>query len=758
MDSLPAGMRSEAREMVEERLLADLNPAQREAASAPAGPLLILAGAGSGKTRVLTRRIAWLIKARSVSPERILAVTFTNKAAGEMRDRIESLLGESVRGMWIGTFHAVCLRWLRRHARLAGFGPALAIVDAEDQLTLLRRILKGEGFDSTPRRARELQAIISRAKNRAQSPDDLEQDARSPAQLLAVRLYREYQAALKRQNGVDFDDLLLETHRLFRDHSEVADFYARQFEHILVDEYQDTNHVQFLLVERLARAHRNILVVGDDDQSIYGWRGAEVRNILEFREHFPNASVFYLEQNYRSTRPILGFANAVIARNAGRYEKTLWTERPGGEPPEFFMAPDEDEEAEEIARRAVREKEQEGHRYRDIAIFYRTHAQSRPIEDAFLRRGIPYIIVGGIYFYARREVKDLLSYLRVLVNSRDETSLRRALSVPKRGVGERTMELLMAQIGASEEDPLIVLKGGGPEEISGRARSAIVALADWMLELRERLSEPPERILAEIANHTAYRDYLQREGGEWEERVANVEELIESARLFSSREEGGVAEYLDQVSLLTSIDAMDSGTDAVTLMTAHNAKGLEFPVVFVTGVEEGLFPHASAVESQAEMEEERRLFYVACTRAMDRLTLSASELRRRYSTGAGGPSRFVTEVNPALLRVTGLASGPGMTGEDWGGSGSRGLRGARGSRSEATGGSRGARGSGGAGGSVREPEGEEHPWVGRRVYHARFGHGLVVSAEGRGEDARVTVRFHGGETRKLLRNYLEWEP
>ncbi|MFH1144115.1 MAG: UvrD-helicase domain-containing protein [Candidatus Eisenbacteria bacterium] len=730
-------------------LVADLNTAQREAACAPAGPLLVLAGAGSGKTRVLTRRIAWLIRTNGVAPEGILAVTFTNKAAGEMRERIEHLLGRSVRGLWIGTFHSICLRWLRRHARAAGYGPQVSVFDAEDQLGLLRRLLKEEGYDHTPRRARELQSIISRAKNRAQDPEELSGQARTPAQILAARLYTAYQEALRRQSAADFDDLLLGAYRLFRDHPAIADGYAAQFEHILVDEYQDTNRVQFLLVERLARAHRNILVVGDDDQSIYGWRGADVRNILDFKKQFPDARVFYLEQNYRSTQPILSFANALIARNSGRWEKQLWTARAGGEPPEFFLAADEDDEAEQIARRAMSAHQQAGRPYREMAIFYRTHAQSRPIEDAFLRRGIPYVIVGGIYFYARREVKDVLSYLRVLVNPRDETSLRRALAVPRRGIGEQSREVFLERVRAAEADALEAARAGGETAgLSRRAQAALQAFGAWMVPLRARLVEPPERILSEIVAASGYRDSLREEGGDWEERLANVDELLESARLFSSREEGGAGEYLDQVSLLTSMDtALEAGADAVTLMTAHNAKGLEFPQVFVTGLEEGLFPHASSLDDKSELEEERRLFYVACTRAMDRLTLSASQMRRRYSSGAGGVSRFLGEVDPELFRDT----SEDLTGAAFAPTYERRTAGRR-----VPGGSRGPRVSDDPSGAGHA-DGQEHPWIGRRVYHASFGQGLVTAVEGQGDRARITVRFHSGQTRKVLKGYLEWD-
>jgi DNA helicase II / ATP-dependent DNA helicase PcrA len=750
-------------------LLADLNAVQREAVTHPGGPLLILAGAGSGKTRVLTRRIAWLIRERGVSPQRILAVTFTNKAAGEMRDRVAALLGEPVAGLWIGTFHAICLRWLRRHAAAAGYGPRLSVFDQEDQLTLLRRLLKAEGLDDTPRRARDIHAIIGRAKNRAETDEAFAARARTPAERVAARLYTAYQQALRAQDAVDFDDLLLVALRLLLEHPEIGERYAGHFEHVLVDEYQDTNAVQFRLVERIARHHRNIFVVGDDDQSIYGWRGAEVRNILDFREHFPDPTVLYLEQNYRSTRPILDLANEVIRHNPDRWEKRLWTEREAGEPPEFFLAADEDEEAGAVAHRIARARGGGEFAYRDTAIFYRTHAQSRPLEDAFLRRAIPYVIVGGIQFYARREVKDLLSYLRALINPRDEESLRRCLGVPRRGIGEQTVAALLEQARACAADPLELAAAGALEGMRESAARTLREFGERMGGWRQRLAEPPERILSEIIAETGYEKYLEDQGGDWEERLANVRELLESARLFSSREEAaGVAAYVDQVSLMASVDRLTADADAVTLMTVHNAKGLEFKSVFVTGLEEGLLPHASALDDAGELAEERRLFYVACTRARERLTLSAAEMRMRFGAAGGGVSRFVADIPPALLRQVDAeedapAGEPGRAAparSRWTrGGGMRGglARDGMGqprrvvTRSESV---------GRAGGPAREAvytDPLDHPLVGRRVHHATFGHGIVIAAEGVGDQTRVTVRFHTGQSRKVLKNYLEWE-
>ena len=725
-------------------MLTSLNPVQREAVLHAGGPLLILAGAGSGKTRVLTRRIASLVRERGVIPERILALTFTNKAAGEMARRVEELLQQPVRGLWIGTFHSLCLRWLRRHAHAAGYRPGLSVFDADDQRALIRRLLKAEGFEEKPRSARDALAVISRMKSRGQGPAEALAAAQTPAQRIAAKIYDAYQRSLKEQNAADFDDLLLVTHRLFEESAGIADAYARQFQHVLVDEFQDTNHVQFRIVERIARAHRNIFVVGDDDQSIYGWRGADVTNIIDFKERFPDATVLRLEQNYRSTGAILALANAAIRRNESRWKKELWTEREAGEKPVFFLASDEDEEAEEIARRISEGTGKRG----EISVFYRTHAQSRPLEDAFLRSNIPYVLVGGVYFYQRREVKDLIAYLRVLVNPRDEVSLRRALAVPRRGIGEKSILLLLAAARAQGNDPLEAAAQAPPESMRGRARQNLEAFAKALLVWRARMAEPPELILNEIIDEIGYRQHLEKQGADWEERAENVAELIAGARLFSSAHGGGVPEYLDQISLLTNLDGLDQNEDRVTMMTVHNAKGLEFPHVFVTGLEEGLFPHVSAYEDHAEMEEERRLFYVACTRAMDHLTLSASLLRRHVNAAAGGVSRFVGEIEPELYEESELRS-------------SRWAR----PRMRSSHGREAVPAYTAHKPAVQDVSAEmppsdslDHPSVGRRVFHSTFGPGIVIAAEGRGDRARVTVRFHTGATKKLVSGYLEWEP
>ncbi len=774
-------------------ILDKLNPVQAEAVTHKSDPLLILAGAGSGKTRVLTSRIAYLVNTLGVSPDQILALTFTNKAAGEMVERVGALLRVPVRGLWIGTFHSICLRLLRRHSVEAGYKPGLSVFDTDDQLRLVKLLLKEHGFEEKPRRVRDALSIISRAKSRAEGPEDLSANASSPAEILASRIYQRYQDSLRRQNAVDFDDLLLSTHNLLQNKPEVAEAYGRKFQHVLVDEYQDTNHVQFRIVQQIARTHRSIFVVGDDDQSIYGWRGADVTNIVDFQKHFPLATILRLEQNYRSTSAILNLSNDIIRHNESRWSKELWTDRQGGALPEFFIAPDEDEEADEITRRVATQTEGSKRRFSDISIFYRTHAQSRPLEDAFLRSGIPYVLVGGIYFYQRREVKDLLAYLRLLANPVDEVSLRRALSAPKRGIGAMTITSLLGTAHSSGADVLEVAASGNVAKARGKAKEKLIEFGRLMLSWRDRLSEPPELILSEIISGIDYKGYLEKQGGEWEERANNVDELLSGARMFSSAHGGGVREYLDQVSLMTSLDNLqDQATDRVTMMTVHNAKGLEFPSVFVTGLEEGLFPHVSSFNDPAQLEEERRLFYVACTRAQDQLTLSASLIRRRMGTSAtGGITRFIGEVDPSLYSETELES------DSWtGGSSSHGSVSSRSyySSGDSSGGySRGAQttgssygqsqGSGYGSQRYKKPGSQkstsshstsssyssssydgsgstdsiEHPLVGRRVYHSTFGPGLVTAAEGTGDKARVTVRFNTGTTKKIISGFLEWE-
>ncbi len=727
-------------------ILENLNDVQLAGVVHGDGPLLILAGAGSGKTRVLTRRLAHLVAVRGVPPERILAVTFTNKAAGEMRERVGRLLGSLASSMWIGTFHSICLRILRRHQHRLGFRGTMTVFDADDSLALIREVLKESGVGETGLRPRDARSTISMAKNQLMDPRTFEEASPGPARQRIARIWRLYEERLRAQDGVDFDDLLLLALRLLAEDRAVGDDYAERFRHVLVDEYQDTNRVQFYLVRRLAEGHGNVCVVGDDDQSIYGWRGADITNILEFERHFPGTTILRMEQNYRSTTSILEVANAIARHNRDRKEKTLWTDNDRGDPVRFYMAEEEEEEARYVGRR-IREALLQGTPCRGIAILYRTHAQSRPLEDALLRAEIPYRVVGGVSFYQRREVKDLLAYLRLLVNPLDEVSFRRAALAPRRGAGETTLDRLIAEGRARGADLLATCEQAEGWGIAGRGLPALSEMAVFLSGLSLRIGEPPHVLLEEIVGRVGYRDWLKTQGeGEWEERYAHVVELIEGARSYEGSEEGStLTGFLEQIALYAQVDTLSDAEERVTLMTVHNAKGLEFSSVFVTGLEEGLFPHVSALTDPQEMEEERRLFYVAATRACRTLTLTASRSRRRINwTGLGDLSRFLSEIPNELLSVEGgIAHGRpprGPASPSWMRVGAQGT-----ARS--------------GGGSREEPSIEREAAAPRRpkgllAKHVRYGLGEVVSIDGEGDAARIEVLFPGWGTKKILRAYL----
>ncbi|MCA9728111.1 MAG: UvrD-helicase domain-containing protein [Candidatus Eisenbacteria bacterium] len=777
------------READSDPILVGLNPVQREAVLHPGGPLLILAGAGSGKTRVLTRRVAHLIERRHVRPDRILAVTFTNKAADEMRSRVESLVGMNGRGLWIGTFHSICLRLLRRHADRVGFSSAITVFDQDDQLALLREVLKEAGSDSEAPRVRDLQSLISMAKNKLWSPDDLADQWRHPDRGRGAQLYREYQSKLRAQSGVDFDDILVLATRLVEQDEQVGAHYASLFEHILVDEYQDTNHVQYRFVRRLAQTHQNITVVGDDDQSIYGWRGADITNILEFERSFPKAHVLRMTQNYRSTPAILEVANEVVKRNRSRLEKRLWTENPPGAPVCLRVSLDEEQEAQTILR-AIQERTQRGQiRFGDVTILYRIHAQSRPFEEACLTIGVPYVIVGGIAFYQRREVKDFLAYLRLGVNPRDRVSFRRAIAAPRRGIGEVSLGRIEQVAVARHQGHLgEACAGLGPSDgLRGRALEQAIEFGQLVLELEARALEGPEPLIRRVLESTDYTGWLREsEPATWEERSANLTELEEGAARFQSAVgDAGLAAYLDQVALYTNLDREKIDGDRITLMTVHNAKGLEFDTVFIAGLEEGLFPHASSLEDPSEMEEERRLFYVAATRAMKELTLSASLERRRTNRFfGGGLSRFIREIPEGMLQVDSrhgasvselveLAQRWGTAPPAWSPGGSWQ------SRSGTRPGGAGSSGSddswsapvpaAGRSSSMASGRGpgrqEELPVIqrstsaaslkGRRVRHAVFGVGKVEDEEGSGPQARLTISFPGVGRKRILARFVQ---
>jgi DNA helicase-2/ATP-dependent DNA helicase PcrA len=653
-------------------IVARLNPEQRRAVETTAGPLLILAGAGSGKTRVVAHRIAYLLGVKGVSPRRILAVTFTNRAAGELRERIVALVGEHGKQVEAGTFHALCARVLRRDGEAIGLDRRFVIYDTDDQQQLMKRILAEQDLPATGEyRPAAILGAISRAKNEMLDATFLAQNAVNHRERVIARLAARYEERLRQVNALDFDDLLLKAVELFEQAPEVLARYQQRWQYLHVDEYQDTNRPQYLWVRALAAAHRNLCVVGDDDQSIYGWRGANVQNILDFERDYPDATVVKLEQNYRSTQLILDAAHAVVSRNERRTDKQLWTENQGGVPIQRFEAFNEEEEAEWIARQVEglvgatgrggwltrRADDDESTRFRpkDVAVMYRMNSQSRAIEEAFLRYGIRYQLVGGTRFYQRREVKDALAYLRVLRSDTDAVSYERVINVPARGIGDRSVEALRRHADRPEGSMYAAVEAAGRGEVeglTGRARTAIGEFFALVARLRRRIGVLPlPELLDEVLEASGYRAMLADGSEEGEDRWANLLELrAVTTRYDDLSPEDALDRLLEETALVADQDAYEGEKDAVTLITLHAAKGLEFPVVFIGGLEEGVFPHNRALDDERELEEERRLAYVGITRAKRRLFLSHAW--RRATWGGGGmsiPSRFLLEIPQGLM-------------------------------------------------------------------------------------------------------------
>ncbi len=743
-----------------------LNPEQREAVEHGEGPLLVLAGAGSGKTRVLTARVARLVADEGVPPRRILAVTFTNKAAGVMRDRIAELLGAEPRGLWVGTFHAICARLLRREGDRLSRGSRFTIYDEDDALRALKRAMEDVGLDTGRWSPAALRARISDAKNALVGPDAYAAQAFDLMSRAVADVYPLYERALVRSCAYDFDDLLVHAVRLLEDHPDVGERYAERFLHVLVDEYQDTNHAQYRIVRRLAEAHGNVCVVGDDDQSIYGWRGADIRNILDFERDFPGAKVVRLEENYRSRPPILEVANAVIARNRSRKEKRLRTARPAGEPVAIVRLPDERAEASWVVEEILRSPD--GRTAGECVILYRTNAQSRPFEDALRRARVPYRIVGGVRFYERREIKDVLAYLQLAANGADEAAFARAVSWPRRGVGTVTLDRLRA-FAAEREIPLLAAAERSGEA-AGMPPAGAAALRDFAAGISALAelagSAPLEETIRECLRSFGIVEALETEE-DGADRIANVTELLAAAAAFSRDEAEDAAEdatdleaWLQTSALRADLDEYDESAPGVTLMTLHNAKGLEFAIVFVVGLEDGLFPLSRAMESDAELEEERRLFYVGVTRAEDRLYLTHADRRWRYgSETRSAPSRFLDEIPEGPVR------------RRWGGAGEP--RAGRGT-GRRSGGARAPsllRDEGGeswewrrpARGGARAPEtasGLRYDWSdsqeplqivpGARVVHPEFGEGEILAVGGSGASTKAEIEFGDGVRRKLM--------
>ena len=742
--------------------LEDLNPEQREAVEHFEGPCLVLAGAGSGKTRVLTTRVCHLVMEHGVSPDRILAVTFTNKAAREMRDRVVTTLGGEPRGIWLSTFHALGARLLRRHAPLRGWTRAFTIRDADQSLREVKKAQKSVDVDPLQCSPRAVRDTISDAKNHLVGVEDFTRAHADGRNLFLKRVslvYPAYREALRRQDAMDFDDLLVEPVRLFETDTALLDRYRERFAFILVDEYQDTNRAQFRLLELLAGARANLMVVGDDDQSIYGWRGADIRNILDFEQSFPGAKVVRLERNYRSTPVILGAANAVIRQNVDRKEKTMRTERAGGPPVTLLEAVNEADEGRwivaEIERRMLSHP---AYDHGDFAVLYRTNAQSRALEDRFRRRGLPYQIVGGVRFYERREIQDVLAYLRLVANARDMDAFDRVVNYPRRGVGRKTLERLSAFAHAENID---LLRAAGRADrapnLPPRARGGLLDFAGLIRGYAGRTTERTAgEIIEELVAELGLVALLRAEGPEGGDRAENVLELIAAARDFEAERVMELDEgdrdaftdldlFLQHVALVTDLDSHEAGADAVTLMTLHSAKGLEFPVVFVSGMEEGLFPLLRAYDEPRKLEEERRLFYVGITRAMDKLYLTHARRRRRAGdTTYGRLSTFVHVIEDDVERettdlVTGSWKGYGRSGDESGGS--RDFR---------------ARSS-----FVDDDAGfnQDRPRYvrGERVVHQTFGSGTIVELSGFGRSLKVTVDFDEAGRKKLMVRYADLE-
>jgi DNA helicase-2/ATP-dependent DNA helicase PcrA len=757
------------------QFLETLNPEQREAVLHTNGPLLILAGAGSGKTRVITSRIAYLVGDGHASPTQVLAVTFTNKASEEMRSRVESLLGSDCSRMWVSTFHSLCARLLRREAPAIGLSRDFVIYDSADQLTVIKQVLKALHIDDGFVQPRAALSRISQAKNKMESPDALAASATwNPRDEQLAKIYAGYLDALKDSNALDFDDLLLKTVELFERSEQVRTKYASQFRFVMVDEYQDTNRPQYLLIRRLADAHRNLCVVGDPDQSIYKWRGADLRNILDFEQDFPEAKIVKLERNYRSTQVILDAASAVIRQNRNRQDKHLWTDRKGGRRILYYRANDELEEADFIVKTAREALADDVEAM--AAVLYRTNAQSRTIEDALMREGLAYKIVGSVRFYERKEIKDALAYMRLVINPHDDVSLRRVINVPTRGIGKGVMESVERFSPSAFDDDLPLLSAGlapalsanslwsrivrGLEDgaFAGRAAASLSAFRDLILALTDiARSDSVSITIGKMLDRSGYLQDLRDERNEDAEgRIENLAELVSAAREYESRDaEPSLGGFVDQLSLLSDVDEEQGTRDArIWLMTLHSAKGLEFPVVVLAGLEEGLFPHTRAREDQEELEEERRLCYVGMTRARARLVLTGAARRRVFgeyqSTEA---SRFIDEGPAELLEriVPAFAGASPYQGnfphyEFRTDPYNRGRRGGRFREEEPA--------------YAYENEDQSPSLLlrqGMRVRHPQFGIGTVLSVEMLDDDTKLVVRFAAVGQKTLRAKYARLE-
>jgi DNA helicase-2/ATP-dependent DNA helicase PcrA len=694
-------------------LTAAMNPEQKKAITTTEGPVQILAGAGSGKTRVITHRIVYLLEKALAAPWNILAITFTNKAAREMKERVERLVGKEAEDIWISTFHSLCVRILRRDIERLGFSRNFTILDSGDQLSVMKQVCKELNLDPKQYEPRSFLHAISQAKNELVTPERMEKKAADFRRQNVVEAYRLYQEKLKKNQSLDFDDLIMLTIDLFQREPDVLDFYQRKFKYIHVDEYQDTNRAQYMLVRMLADGYRNICVVGDSDQSIYSWRGADITNILRFEEDYKDAVVIKLEQNYRSTKRILEAANRVIDNNAERKKKRLWTDNPDGEKIHLYEAGDEHEEAYEVAR-VISEGVSNGREYRDYAVLYRTNAQSRVIEEVFVKSNIPYRMIGGFKFYERKEIKDILAYMRLIANPDDDISFARVVNVPKRGIGQATLDKL-SQYALEQGSSLF--RAADMSGAPGIAPRTAAKLADFAQLIRnwsqmvEYLSVT--ELVRDVLEKTMYREAVDAEGKlEAQARLENIDEFLSVALDFEQKnEDKSLVAFLTELALVSDVDQMESqeAEEGVVMMTLHSAKGLEFPNVFLVGMEEGIFPHGRSLMDEAEMEEERRLAYVGVTRAEERLYLSYARMRTLYGrTSANAPSRFIAEIGDDLLELSeSKRIGPSASKP-----------------------------------AAAAPRTISTDWqIGDKVSHKKWGTGTIVMLKGSGADLEVQVAF-----------------
>ena len=717
-------------------LLDKLNEPQREAVCAPAGHQLVLAGAGSGKTRVLIHRIAWLIQVEGVSPHQIMAVTFTNKAAREMRERLQALMGDnpamgSVHSLWVGTFHGIAHRLLKAHWQQAKLPQNFQILDSDDQLRLIKRVYQELGLDEGRWPYKQSQWFINGQKDEGRRPHHLP-DTHDPFSQTMKMVYSAYQEACERGGMVDFAEILLRSHELWLNNPDILNHYQQRFPFILVDEFQDTNTVQYAWLRVLAGTRSFVCAVGDDDQSIYGWRGAKIENIQTFEQDFNNTVVTRLEQNYRSTNTILKAANAVIANNQGRLGKNLWTDGSDGEPIDLYTAFNEQDEARYVVER-IEQYQQEGNNKSQVAVLYRSNAQSRVLEEAFLRQGMAYRIYGGQRFYDRLEIKNALSYLRLLLNRQDDTAFERVINTPTRGVGNKTVEAIRQcarEQGCSLYEAAKNLIAN--QVFTARAANAVNGFLNLLDELEQTVQELPlHHQAATVIEHSGLKNFHANEKGErGQARVENLEELVNACRVFEPEDEhrNELAEFLDSAALDAGENQADEYEDAVQMMTLHSAKGLEFPLVFMVGLEETLFPHKMSSDSPEGLEEERRLAYVGITRAMEKLVLTHAETRRLYGNeNFHSVSRFVKEIPAPLVQEVRLKSTvvrPSSYGaESW---------------------------------QAQSQEGFEFE-LGQRVMHSIFGEGTVLQFEGHGPSARVQVNFGGEGSKWLVLQYAKLE-